>query len=80
MIKTYFALCEPFSYEDCQTYLIEMERKLQKHQQIYFCRELLTQTLDKRRVDLLTITSYKDLTFEREGPIDGLFPELRAMG
>ena len=79
-IKTYFALCEPFSYEDCQAYLVEMERKLQKNQQIYFCRELLTHTLDKRRVDLLTITSYKDVTFEREAPIEGLFPELKMMG
>ena len=43
---------------------------------IYFVREHLTSTLEGRRVDLLTITSFKELTFEREQVIDKLFPEL----
>ena len=43
-------------------------------------RELLTNTLEGRRVDLLTITSYKDLLFEREPIIEGLFPEIDGKG
>lgn len=74
MYRTYFAHSEPFSYTDCQTYLNEMERKLVNNSQVYFCRELLTHTLEGRRVDLLTITSFKDLTYDREPQISGLFP------
>ena len=76
MSKTYFAMCEPLTYNDLQIHLSEMEKKLQKNQTIYFVREHLTSTLEGRRVDLLTITSFKELTFEREQVIDKLFPEL----
>jgi hypothetical protein len=37
---------------------------------------LLTLSLDGRRVDLLTFTSYKNLSFEREKLIERLFPTM----
>jgi hypothetical protein len=76
--RTYFAYCEPHSYSDCQAYLNELERRFSHHSQIYFTRELLTHSLDGRRIDLLTLTTYKDLLFERESHIEGLFPETKA--
>lgn len=46
--RTYFSFCEPWSYEDNQDYLNEMERKLHSHPDIYFVRELLCHTLEGR--------------------------------
>ena len=37
-------------------------------------RELLCHSLDGRRVDLLTLTSYKNLTFNKEELIPNVFP------
>lgn len=42
---------------------------------IYYHRELLTRSVDGRRVDLLTITSYGGRCEAREEPLEGLFPE-----
>jgi hypothetical protein len=41
---------------------------------INFTRELLTHSLEGRRIDLLTLTSFKDLIYEREPSIPKLFP------
>lgn len=79
MSKTFFAMCEPLSYTDLQVHLSEMEKRFQKNQQIYFVREHLTNTLEGRRIDLLTITSFKEVAFEREALIDKLFPEHQKM-
>lgn len=42
---------------------------------ISFHRELLCYTLQGRRVDLLTISSLRGITDEREPRLDGLFPD-----
>jgi hypothetical protein len=52
-----------------------MEKRLAKSSVIYFVREHLINTLDGRKVELLTVTSFKELTFEREHMIDRLFPD-----
>lgn len=46
------------------------------YNEIYYCRELLTHSVEQRRIDLLTITSYHGISAEREERLDGLFPEL----
>jgi hypothetical protein len=52
-----------------------MERKFTAGpSRVYFMRELLALSLDGRRIDLLTITSYKNLTMDREELIPNLFP------
>ena len=56
-----------------------MERKLQDSSRVYFVRELLTLSLDGRRVDLLTFTSFKGLTFDREPLVEGLFPTAHSI-
>lgn len=42
---------------------------------IYYHRELLCYSLDKLRVDLLTVTSSKGMTDSREEWLPCLFPE-----
>lgn len=43
--------------------------------EIYYYRELLTYSVERRRIDLLTITSYHGVSAEREERLGGLFPE-----
>ena len=59
-----FAFCYPYTYNDCQKKLEEIEKKSSKT--IYVHRELLCWSLDKRRIDLVTITSPTNLTKDEE--------------
>lgn len=43
--------------------------------EIYYYRELLTTSVEHRRIDLITISSYHGIREEREERLDGLFPE-----
>ncbi|GMH52100.1 hypothetical protein TrST_g4224 [Triparma strigata] len=60
--KVYFAFCYPQSYVESQTKLMQLEARTEelKSKDIYFHRELLTQSLDKRRIDMITISSLSD--------------------
>lgn len=42
---------------------------------LYFHREPLIMTRDGRRVDLLTVSSYRGITTEEEPRLSGLFPD-----
>lgn len=42
---------------------------------IYFHRETIVKSLENRSVDLLTITSFKGVSEERECRLFGLFPD-----
>ncbi|XP_066907359.1 cytosolic carboxypeptidase 6 [Halyomorpha halys] len=53
-----FAFCYPYSYSKCQAHLDHLERRGMP----FFKRELLGQSLQKRRVDLLTITHPKNMS------------------
>ncbi|KAM3675438.1 cytosolic carboxypeptidase-like protein 5 [Ammospiza maritima maritima] len=81
---TYFAFCYPFSYTECQDMLKELDRRYQdcRHMSpsspldsVYYHRELLCHSLDKLRVDLLTITSCHGMQEKREPRLDKLFPD-----
>ncbi|XP_065062283.1 cytosolic carboxypeptidase-like protein 5 isoform X2 [Rhopilema esculentum] len=80
--SVFFAFCYPFSYKECQTALSELQDQHMTRsyvepleRMIYFHKELLCWSLEKRRIDLLTISSCKGVTKEREDMINGLFPE-----
>ena len=45
------------------------------HPSIYFKRELLTYSVEKRRLDLLTITSNDNMESIQEETIPNLFPD-----
>ncbi|XP_067840475.1 cytosolic carboxypeptidase-like protein 5 isoform X2 [Heptranchias perlo] len=81
---TYFAFCFPFTYSECQEMLMQLDEKFQycKHltsrspaDTIYYHREPLCYSLDKLRVDLITITSCHGMMVEREPRLEKLFPD-----
>lgn len=78
----YIAFCFPFSYSECQAMLGSLQARhsfpwnvQRPENSIYFHRELLCYSLERRRVDLITVSSCAGITNEREARLDGLFPE-----
>lgn len=83
----YFAFCYPFSYTECQNKLEELDQQFTTCQElgpsspsesIYYHRELLCNSLDGLRVDLITISSCHGITKQREPRLDKLFPDLKT--
>uniref|UniRef100_A0A8B9Z1V8 tubulin-glutamate carboxypeptidase n=1 Tax=Buteo japonicus TaxID=224669 RepID=A0A8B9Z1V8_9AVES len=75
---TYFAFCYPFSYTECQEMLAQLDGRFQDCSpldSVYYHRELLCHSLDKLRVDLLTVTSCHGMLEKREPRLDKLFPD-----
>ncbi|XP_053394186.1 cytosolic carboxypeptidase-like protein 5 isoform X3 [Mercenaria mercenaria] len=82
---TYFAFCYPWSYTESQDNLQELDKRFQHcnnltnesaPDSIYYHRELLCYSLDKLRIDLITISSCHGLINENEPHFDSnLFPE-----
>ena len=85
---TYFAFCFPYSYEESQIQLQKYDEQFShckylrndkcEPDDIYYHRELLCYSLDKRRIDLITISSCYNLNFSREPRFDpeNLFPPI----
>lgn len=76
----YFAMTYPYSYQELQNHLAMYERDIAaKQTNILLHRELLIETNDNNRVELLTITShdenYQTESPEREPIFPHLFPE-----
>lgn len=75
-------------FQELQAYLSRLERKhstagasyselkLRSHDDIYFIRENIMNSLEGRRVDMLTITSVNEVTAEREHFLENLFPQV----
>lgn len=81
---TYFTFCYPFSYNECQEMLQQLDEsypdtaKLSPSSApgtVYYHRELLCHTLDGNRVDLLTVTNCSRMQGEREARLPQLFPD-----
>jgi hypothetical protein len=77
--KIYFCFTYPYTYDMVQQDLIESidnRSPPSNSDDIYCMRELLTYSLDGRRVDLVTITSNDGMhnKGEREDLLPGLFP------
>ena len=76
----YFAFCYPYSYAECQRYLNKVDKRMSTHNNqnkdsIYYHRQILCHSLDKLRVDLLTISSHHGITTETEPRLPGLYPD-----
>lgn len=85
----FFAFCYPHSYGDCQELLSSLDAaharstwdSEMEDSTIYYHREVLVYSLDRLRVDLLTISDCVGRAEEREGVVagPGLFPEASAV-
>jgi len=85
--QVYFAFTYPYTYKELQANLAKLEKKhsvshldfsgLQAlpNTGIYFHRELVTRSLEHRRLDLLTITGMNNILEEKEPMLANLFPE-----
>ncbi|KMQ91458.1 cytosolic carboxypeptidase-like protein 5 protein [Lasius niger] len=77
---TYFAFTYPFSYTDLQNYLRRIDARMGKRSvmctdDIYYHRECAIKSLEDRRLDVLTISSYHNISMEREDRLINMFPE-----
>jgi murein tripeptide amidase MpaA len=82
--KIYFAFTYPYTYTMLQNELEEVEAQhvndLADKESIFYQRELITRSLDGRRVDLITISSPDGASEnEREPLLSGLFPETKRV-
>ncbi|CAK9795253.1 Cytosolic carboxypeptidase-like protein 5 [Anthophora quadrimaculata] len=77
---TYFAFTYPFSYNDLQNYLRRIEARVSKRtvtstDDVYYHRECAIKSLEGRRMDLITISSFHNISTEREDRLNNMFPE-----
>lgn len=77
---TYFAFTYPFTYSDLQTQLKKIQTRLSRRtitsvDDIYYHRECVIKSLEGRRLELLTISSFQNISMEREDRLMNLFPE-----
>jgi cytosolic carboxypeptidase protein 5 len=86
---TYFAFCYPHSYEECQEMLEKLDKQFENCKtinsnsrcdpdMIYYHRELFCYSLDKRRIDLITISACNQMNTTKREPRfdpDNLFPK-----
>uniref|UniRef100_A0A672IR14 Cytosolic carboxypeptidase-like protein 5 n=1 Tax=Salarias fasciatus TaxID=181472 RepID=A0A672IR14_SALFA len=76
---TYFSFCYPFSYSECQEMLQQLDENYPNAAHapgtVYYHRELLCNSLDGNRVDLLTVTNCSGMQEEREPRLPKLFPD-----
>ncbi|XP_070781950.1 cytosolic carboxypeptidase-like protein 5 isoform X2 [Enoplosus armatus] len=84
---TYFSFCFPFSYAECQEMLQQLDGSYPNAAQVgpssapgsvYYHRELLCDSLDGNRVDLLTVTNCNGMQEEREPRLPKLFPDAKT--
>ena len=58
--EVFFAFTYPYGYEQCQEMLASLDAKFGHHASVYYKRELLCESLEGKRVDLLTITNFPE--------------------
>ncbi|XP_015430742.1 PREDICTED: cytosolic carboxypeptidase-like protein 5 [Dufourea novaeangliae] len=77
---TYLAFTYPFSYTDLQNYLRRVEARVTKRtitctDDVYYHRECAIKSLEGRRLDIITISSFHNISTEREDRLIDMFPE-----
>jgi len=77
--EVFFAFCEPYSVADQAACLerieAELARDTEKAEKIYYKRECLCYSLQRRKLDLITITSHDGASTDLEDRLPGLFPD-----
>jgi len=73
--ETFFAFSYPFSYKESQARLNQLQSLYSNDPDIYFHREVLILSPQRRKIDLLTISSHEGKLTECEPYMNiGLFP------
>lgn len=67
----FFSFTYPFSYQEVIEMTDNVEQKCEDQEGVYFKRELLVHSLEKRKVELLTLTDTSEMTEEEEPLIKG---------
>lgn len=70
----YFAFTSPFSYKESIEKIDRIETLSLDNDNIYFKRETIVYSLEKRKMELITITDTSEMTEEEEPLIKGCFP------
>ncbi len=74
--EIFFAFCHPYSYKESQIQLNKLQATYSNDPDIYFHRELLIRSPQRRKIDLLTISSHEGKLCESEPYMNiGLFPD-----
>lgn len=76
----YFAFTYPYTYTELQNTLETLDKRFSTQNNtndddIYYFRECVCYSIEKRRVDLVTISSHHGITNQREETLKNLFPE-----
>jgi cytosolic carboxypeptidase protein 5 len=71
----HFSFSYPYGYEDVWKQMEGLEKRLKDSEQIYFWREHLAYSIERRKVELITISDHSGKTEAREPYIKSLFPE-----
>lgn len=69
-----FAFTYPFSYEEITQMVNRAQEKCEERDDIYFKRETLVQSLEKRKMEIITLTDFSEMTADEEPLIKGCFP------
>ena len=72
----WFAFCYPWSYEENWRWLAKLEKEHKDSAEgIYFSKEVLTETLERRKMHVLTVSSTLHMLKEKEKRFNkSLFP------
>ena len=76
----FFAFTYPYSFDQIQAKITEIEAWSRQDESIYFHREIAGLSFEKRPVDLITISSKEGIGKEREELIPELFPYHEGKG
>lgn len=85
--QLYFAFTYPYTYKELQTDLSRLEKKHSTSNlpwtslcslptsSIYFHREMVTKSIENRRIDLITISGMNNICKDQEPLLTNLFPD-----
>lgn len=73
--ETRFAFSYPFGYGESLEKYKEIVERFKESKSVYVCHETVVHSIEGRKMQLLTVSSFKGVTNEREDVIPDLFPE-----
>lgn len=69
--EVYFAYTYPFSYAESMIKTQKLLNKYESSSEVYIHREVLFHSLEGREIELITLSSFKGITTQKEEMFDG---------